>query len=148
MLMNTYANVTYNNETNQEWRIANGTRQGGILSPILFSIFINDILNTISTSEIGCKLGYSQVNILCYANDIILFAPLFKGLQIIVDKFECYFNLMKLIMNVSKSAYIVFKHDIRLERSIKFFFNDEEVPSFKNCRYLWCYPVRKRFDWS
>ena len=136
MLMNTYVNVTYNNETDQEWLITNGTRQGGILSPILFSIYINDILNTISTSGIGCKLGYSQVNILCYADDIILLAPSSKGLQIIVDKLECYFTEMNLVMNVSKSAYIVFKHNIRLERSSKIFFNGEEMPRVKNCRYL------------
>ena len=112
MLMNTYVNVTYNNATDQEWQIKSGTRQGGIPSPILFSIYINDFLNTISTSGIGCKLRYSQVNILCYADHIILLAPLSKELQIIVDKLECYFNEMSLIMNLSKPAYIVFKHDI------------------------------------
>ena len=48
-------------------------------------MYIKDILNTISTSGIGCKLEYSQVIILCYADDILL-APSSKGLQIIVDK--------------------------------------------------------------
>ena len=58
---------------------------------------------------------------MCYADDIILLAPSCKGLQIIVDKFECYFNEIKFIMNVSKSAYIVFKYNIRLKRSSKKF---------------------------
>ena len=59
-----------------------------------------------------------------------------KGLQIMVDKLECYFNEMNLIMNYSKSACIVFKHNIRYERSSKIFFNGEEMPRVKKCLYL------------
>ena len=79
---------------------------------------------------------FQKVNVLCYTDDIMLLAPTSKGFQIIVEKFECYFNEMKLIMNVSKSVYIVSKHDIRLERSSKIFFNSEKMLRVINCRYL------------
>ena len=39
-------------------------------------------------------------------------------------------------MNVSKSAYIVFKLDIRFERSSNTFSSGEKMPRVKNCQYL------------
>ena len=49
--------------------------QGGILSPILFCRYIRDLLHDIAQAGIGCNIGGVFINILAYADDIVLLAP-------------------------------------------------------------------------
>ena len=53
----------------------NGTRQGGVLSPYFFSRYIRDLIVGIANSGVGCKLSGHFVNVLAYADDIVLIAP-------------------------------------------------------------------------
>ena len=59
----------------------NGTRQGGVLSPYLFSRYIRDLIAAVVNSGIGCKLGNQLINILACADDIVLLAPSWNAFQ-------------------------------------------------------------------
>jgi len=60
--------------------IGNGTKQGGILSPYLFTRYIRDLLLVVSSSKIGCHIGGAASNIFAYADDIVILAPAWRGL--------------------------------------------------------------------
>jgi len=63
--------------------LGNGTRQGGVLSPWLFARYIK--LTKVVTSKVGCNVGGEFINILAYADDIVLLAPSWCGLQYLLD---------------------------------------------------------------
>ena len=52
----------------------NGVHQGGILSPFLFKLYIDGILNKLSGTNVRCKLGLLRMNVLAYTDDLILVA--------------------------------------------------------------------------
>jgi len=52
-----------------------GVRQGGIISPILFCIYIDGLLHRLNKLAIGCFIVSIFVGALAYADDIVLLAP-------------------------------------------------------------------------
>ena len=72
--------------------VSNGVRQGGILSPKLYSVYVDDLSDYLVKSQIGCPIdNVCTVNHVMYADDICLMAPSPAALQklIIFVRFYC-----------------------------------------------------------
>ena len=59
--------------------ILNGARQDGALSPLLFYVYIDDLLQRISKSAVGCYLDRIFVGALAYAHDVVLVCLEIRG---------------------------------------------------------------------
>ena len=65
--------------------ISNGVRQGGILSPKLFSVFVDDLYDKLVESKVGCPIDNLCMNRVMYADDISLMAPSPAALQELIN---------------------------------------------------------------
>ena len=80
-----------------------GVKQGDVLSPLLFNLFINDI-NDIFTDECDpVSLNGIKIPCLQYADDLIIMSETKEGLQKSLDKLNTYCNDWKLNINTCKS---------------------------------------------
>ena len=57
------------------FKVSNGVRQGGVLSPKLFAIYIDDLSQDLATCKSGGYINEQCMNHVMYADDICLLAP-------------------------------------------------------------------------
>ena len=84
------ATVRWDGGISAYFRVTRGTKQGSILSPVLFNIFINDLLQELTSSDLGIKIGSSTFNSFAYADDVTLLSLCCKDLQLLIDLCESY----------------------------------------------------------
>ena len=88
--------------------ISNGVKQGGILSPLLFCVYFDVLIDRLTQSGYGCYIGLVFLAVLAYADDIVLLAPTataMRHLLAICDIFAADFDVM---FNATKSKCIFF----------------------------------------
>ena len=56
MYINQKIQVKWDDMLSNQYSISNGVTQGGCLSPTLFSIYLNDLIDVLSYSNIGCTV--------------------------------------------------------------------------------------------
>ena len=88
--------------------ISNGVRQGRILSPKLFFVYMDDLSNLLISSGIGCFLDKVGFNHVFYADDLCLMAPYANALQEVLNICHSYSITVDLNFNALKSFYVAF----------------------------------------
>ena len=67
MLRNEFVDVSFNGCKGSDWLIGNGAHQGGILSPLLFNFYINEIFESVFQKSVECRLCGMSYNMICNA---------------------------------------------------------------------------------
>ena len=67
-----------------------GVKQGCIISPILFNLFLNDLQESISLGSHGINLDTIKLFVLLFADDLVLFAETVIELQRMINMLAVY----------------------------------------------------------
>ena len=73
--------VRMGNMLSERFVVKNGVKQGGVLSPILFNVYMDILLRKLQASGMGCYVGNRFAGALCYADDIMLLTPTRKAMN-------------------------------------------------------------------
>ena len=134
-----YVRVTFDGAMSGPWKIRNGVRQGGILSPFLFNIYIDVLLEEVTSLSVGCKLGHFMSNIIAYADDVVVLAPSITALQRILDTCSSTAKLLKLNFNTKKSVCMQFHKNCKISdnsRSNNFRIGNDLLQNVNEVVYL------------
>ena len=89
--------------------VSNGVRQGSVLSPVLFAVYLDGLLVELSSSGVGCYWGCMFARSFCYADDIIvLLAPSASALRCMINICCRYAFQHGLKFNANKTQLIFF----------------------------------------
>ena len=110
----------------------NGVKQGGVLSPILFGMYIDELLLRLSQSGYGCKIGHFYYGALGYADDVSLLAPTLYALRKMCEIALNYAREYDIKFNPLKCQLINYS-DVD---DVTFHFNDVIVPSMRKGTHL------------
>ena len=70
------------NQTLSDWFVVgSGVKQGFILSPTLFTLYTDDLVERLKEKVVGVKFGDCMLSTLLYADDIVLTSPDVNDLQ-------------------------------------------------------------------
>ena len=86
----------------------NGVKQGGVLSPQLFNIYLDVLLDRLNKSGYGCHIGQSYMGSFAYADDIVLLSPTITSLNSQLKVCESYSNEFNIHFNAEKSKLLVY----------------------------------------
>ena len=94
--------AVWNGSASVSFSIENGVKQGGILSPILFCVYIDELLNCLIESKFGCHIGHVSYSALGYADDVGLLTPSVQALQDLLHICETFSEEFRVVFNSKK----------------------------------------------
>ena len=134
--------VKTNNSLSQFFECSIGTRQGCLSSPIIFSLFINDLISYLrSESDSGVFISneIEDVMALMFADDISCFADTVVRLKRLIDLIDFFCKSVGMTLNLTKTKIIVFRNGGIIKQMEKWFYQDTEIEIVSMYKYLGIY---------
>ena len=110
--------VKWGRSTSAPFGVNNGVRQGGILSPFLFNIYMDGLSDKLNACRTGCRVGNLLVNHLMYADDLVILSPYSAGLQQLLNVCSQYGAAYDIQYNAKKSKIMIVR--TREDRQLTF----------------------------
>ena len=85
MYANCSATATLGDLESEEIKLEMGLKQGCVLSPILFALYIKELGDTLVASRYGAKIGDLKIPALFFADDMVLIGSGDEDLQSLLD---------------------------------------------------------------
>ena len=140
---NQQCNVKWNTSLSSHFPVSNGVRQGAVSSPILFSVYINDLLVILREAGIGCHVGSFFVGCLGYADDLLLLSASRSGLQSMVNTCQKFTKKKNLKFSTnpdaakSKTKCIVFSKKAKNLKNVSpILLNGDPLPWVQQVKHL------------
>ena len=100
--------VRWNNKQSDPFSVSNGVKQGSVISPLLFSIYIDNLFSKLKQLGLGCHVGLTYAGAFGYADDIALVSPSIYGLKKMISICESYARDYHITFNPAKSKLLCF----------------------------------------
>ena len=103
--------VKWNYERSNLFNVSNGVKQGSVISPLLFRIYIDELFSKLEYLGLGCHVGVTYAGAFGYADDIALISPTIYGLKNMLKVCELFAVDYHITFNPIKSKLICYNID-------------------------------------
>ena len=133
---NMMSNCRWMDSYSEYFPIPSGVRQGGILSPYLWAVYVDDLIIKLRESGYGCYIASIFVACVLYADDVALMSPTVHGMQCLIDICSSYANENALRYNFKKTKVMFFGKSTRPINKDSFRLNGGTVEIVDSWKYL------------
>ena len=120
--------VIVEGKSSRIYELGQGTRQGGVLSPWLFLVFIDDLIEELSNIEAGIFIDTVYFGSPMFADDLTMLARMKSGLDKMLGCALEYSNKWRFTFNATKTVILTFGESYR-ERSVNHSIRDWQLGS-------------------
>ncbi len=99
--------IKWGNAVSTPFGVSNGVRKGGLLSPWLFNIYMNDPSDQLRSCKKGCVFGNTIINHLMYVDDFAIVSPSSAGFQELLNICSDYGVKFNVNYNAKKSSAMI-----------------------------------------
>ena len=110
--------------TSTQFTVANGVKQGGIIYPVIFIVYMDDSSIVLNISDFEWYLGGVFLNHLCYADELCIISLSSNGMQQLLNIGQNYASSYQLLYNGAKSFSLCFKTTLFKLNGYHFYLND------------------------
>ena len=108
---NQFIQIRWGSTVSNSFLATNGVKQGGVLSPVLFAVYMDVLLEKLKKSKEGCHIGHTYMGSFGYADDVILLSPLVSSLQRMLQVANKFSEEYNVLFNATKFQFIVYDKD-------------------------------------
>jgi len=101
--------IIWSDEKSRAFCVQKSVRQGGVLSPYFFNLYMDGLEEKLDASGLGCRINGSFVNNIWYADDLVLLAPSIFALQRLIDICSDYACKHNILFNGRKTVCMRFE---------------------------------------
>ena len=129
--------VRHCNSFSEFFECSIGLRQGEVISPVMFSMFLED-LELFLQDDINSGLSIDDITIilLLFADDMVILGKSPQDLQNSIDLLQSYCEKWGLSINVKKTKVVVFRKRGQLRVEEEWFYNGEKLEAVNDFNYL------------
>lgn len=140
--------VKWGHVTSDHFNVTSGVRQGGILSPALFNVYVDGLSEKLCSMPVGCYINDVCYNHLIYADDTVLLAPSPSALQSLISACVEFAKKNYLVFNSGKTKCMTIKPDTLHNLYVPRFYIecDSPIKIVKEEVYLGCILNEKLTD--
>ena len=135
--------VQWSGAGSDRFGVKNGVRQVAVSSPILFSVYIDDLFRILRNAGLDCKIHGIFYGCIGYADDLLLLSASRSGLQSMVDKCGVFASKMNLKFSTnsnpakSKTKGIIFSSKPRERLNVlNIKLNGDDLPWVNEVKHL------------
>ena len=103
MYLNQACCVKWNRNISTDFSVSNGVKQGAVISPILFSTYMDTLFKQLKRNSIGCHVGSVYAGAFGYAYDVALVTPSLYSLKCMIATCEEFAKKHQITFNPTKS---------------------------------------------
>ena len=135
--LNMKSRVRWENEFSDYFEVLSGVKQGGVLSPRIFTLYVDTLIQRLKRKGVGCHLFSHFVACIMYADDLCLMAPSRSAMQQLLSICAEFCKESCLAFNAKKSKALSFgKRDVNLISPLTL--DNEKIEFVSSWKYLGC----------
>ena len=138
-----YVSVKWGDYLSSPFRVMSGVRQGGVLSPFFFAIYIDSLIIALKKSGFGLYINNVFFGVVVYADDILLLSSSMHHMQKMLHICTTIISNLDLCFNVTKST--VTRIGVRYDKPCSSLLVDGKILQFvSETKYLGTYILSGR----
>ena len=88
--------------------VSNGVQQSGVMSPVLFTVYLDNLLKILKQRNIGSKIGITYLGLFGSADDLTPLCSSLSGLEEMLQICKDFASDYNIIFNAKKNKFMHF----------------------------------------